>query len=186
MDFSSIAGLLDKNADWLLPVANATLGAFGANQQSSNRDAMLNASERAILAQYDREQAQGASDAEYETAYNNWAAGQRARSAAAAAANQRAAQAAAAATRKNQFAARKKGDKVQTDAMRNRMTYFAPFKDTALRLLPQMEGAYSQGNGALRQIGANLLTPQGIEDTFKPQYQTSQKIALPSFLQGGR
>lgn len=180
----SIGSFLGENSSWLKPVGNAVLGAVGANQQNNNRTNMLDATRAAIQNQYDREQAQAQADAEYEAAYGNWAAGQRARSSAAAAANANAASAAAAQTKKNAMAARKKGDKVQTKAMRQSLGYLKPFRDSALTLLPQMQASYTQGNSALQGLASKLLTPDSIEQSFTPQLAVNQHIPLSKLLGG--
>lgn len=175
-----VGDFISGNSTWLKPVGNALIGAVGATSQNNARNSGLDALQRITQQQWEQQQAQAQADAEYEAQRGNWAAGQRAASAAAAAANARARQAAATQTAQNQMAARKKGDAQQIKALEEIMKYYQPYKDTALRLLPQMEGSYTQGNQALQQLAQKFVTPEALD--LKPQIATNQRIPMSALL----
>lgn len=115
---------------------------------------------------YDRTQA-------YNEQYGQWAASEAASRNAAARANAAARQAAA-------LKAAKEMDRTYSDIMAD----YEPYRATAKRLLPRMEGAYEQGLGNLNMLAGYLQTPDAMSRIANAQAPV--QIELPKQMQGAR
>ena len=155
---SSVGGWLSKNSDWLKPVTQAGAGLYDAYSQNRAADDYFGSLRAAERNNYDQKRA------EYDAylKYTQDMGAYQQQQSAASAANAAARAAAAAATERNRQGALKKAKKEETKIHNEAQGYLRPYHDTGMRLLPQVEQAYS---GALANAGllsSYLFSPEAM------------------------
>lgn len=118
-------------------------------------------------------------------AYNSALAAWQQQQAGAAASARAASAAAAGATDKNRQAAAKKAQAYLDKVYKRTMDMYAPFKDTATRLLPQMEKSYSTGIDTSNMLSAYLQNPQNMALLNGSTSAAASGPMLPDYLRRG-
>ena len=146
--FDGVTGFLEKNADWLKPVVGLGLGALKQGNVDNTQKEYIN-----YLKQRE--------DANYQNSINDINAynAQMQANFAASSANRRAAAGAAAANEAARQGAAKKANKVQQKMYKNLLAMYAPYRQTADQLLPQMTKTYEGSLGLQNSLASLLATP---------------------------
>ena len=160
---------IDKNQGWLKPVVKFGTGALGQMNTSDAQSQYLE-----YLRQQEQQNYQNSVDAT--NAYNQ----QLQASQGAAAANR----AAAMQTEANRQAAAKKGNKKSQQTYKELLALYAPFKDTATQLLPQMSQTYQNSLGMQNAMSQYLNQPGQVAklDAAGPAWNVN--VPLPESLKG--
>lgn len=171
--FDGISDFLGDNAGWLKPLVGTGLGALKQSNVDNTQKEYMD-----YLRQ--REDSNYANSVNDINAYN----AQMAANYGASSANRRAAAAAASANEANRQAAAGKANKVQQKMYKNLLAMYAPYRQTADQLLPQMTQTYEKSLGLQNSLAGLLGTP-GEQAKFTgsiPAWQV--KVPLPESIKG--
>lgn len=165
--FDSIAKFFDKNSSWMEPVTRFIGNVGGSALESSNQDAYLDSLRRAE----DKNYADSKALYDAQVAYAQANAGGGGDGGAAARANEA-----------QRVKAAKKGLKREKKGFKDIRELYQPFKESAHRLLPGMEGLYMQGAQNLNNLNPIFSNPANLAPQSKAAYQID--IPIPDYLLG--
>lgn len=167
----SISGFIDDNASWLKPIVNVGGSIYGQSQAQKGAQGMLDAQSQGEQQRYDDALAEQQAYNKYVDDLNmhDW---QEQQSRAAASAQQD--------SLNRRYA--KKANRKQRQYFEEAKGYYEPYRQTGLRLLPQMEGAYSQGLNNLGLLGKYTMNAKNMAalDGSKPAYEI--QLPLPEHM----
>jgi len=141
-------GWFTRNADWLKPVVGAGLNAWKQSQADDAQGQYLDYLRQREQANYDAYMQQA-------NAYN-------AQLGQGGGGNNGAAAAAARATEANRMAASKKANRVSRKTYKKLLAMYAPYKQTADQLLPQMQQTYENSLGMQNSMLKYLNSPEQV------------------------
>ena len=167
--FDSISGFLDDNSSWLKPVTQFVGNVGGSALDSRNQDAYLDSLRRGEDKNYADSKA--LYDAQVAYAQANAGGGGSGDGGAAARANEA-----------QRVKAAKKGLKREKKGFKDIRELYQPFKESAHRLLPGMEGLYMQGAQNLNNLNPIFSNPANLAPQSKAAYQID--IPIPDYLLG--
>lgn len=168
-------------SDYFEPLLQLGTGMFGAYNQDQTRGSLYDS----LRAREDKNFADSKAYNDAYSAYLQQKAGVDGANRAASAANARAGASAADATEANRQKAAKKALKASQASGEAQKAMYEPYRQSGLRLLPQMEKTYSQGMANSNMLSAYLNTPaqmQKLNQAFAP---SQANIVLPKSLRGG-
>lgn len=116
--------------------------------------------------------------------YNNALADYYSKASGAAASARASANSAAAATDRNRQAAQLKAKKYLDSVYKKTMAMYAPFRDTASQLLPQMQKSYEGGLNTSNLLSAYLSNPENMAKLNQSRSAAASGPDLPSYLKG--
>jgi hypothetical protein len=167
----SIGEFVDGNASWIKPILNVGGSIYQQSQAQQGAQGSLDAQMQGEQQRYDNALAEQQAYNQYVDAINmhDW---QNQNSRAAAQAQQ------------DELSRRyaKKANRKQREHFGEAKGYLEPYRQTGLRLLPQMEGTYTQGLNNLGLLGKYAMNAKNMAalDGSKPAYEV--QLPLPEYM----
>lgn len=171
-----------NNADWLAPVLDFIGGTAGSYIRGDTRGDYFDILNNQRQTEYDDGKRTYDAYLDYLGRSNAAAAANRAASSR----NANARAAAAAQTERNRQRAASKAFKIRDKVFEEQAGLFKPYQEAGLRLLPQVEGAYSTGLKNIGMLSDYLNQPDQIKKLSQSKPATSVNLKLPTYLQGGK